>query len=381
MRWCTILLVQEICVFIFLVLGTHGLITKVKPGTTDYVSFYAAGHLANIGQAPLAYNHAAHYAAEVAATQPGIQYVFFFYPPVFLLLCSLLARLPYLLSFVVFDTVTLTLYLTALRAILGARGWRWMIPVLSFPVTFFVLGWGQNSFLTAALLGLGTVFLERRPIAAGLMFGLICYKPHFGILIPLVLIVGGYWRAIFGAVISVVATVALSWAMFGSATWMAFWHGFASSPLMYQSGRIPFEFFITPFGAARLMSLPPALAYDVQIIVSVAVAILVGWIWRSDTRPAIRGASLIAGTLLVVPLALVYDLLIAMVAMAWLVAGLHQEGLLRGEKLAFVAIYAISVLASGIAEHLGIPLGVLPGILLLAICALRCLRERSLAAA
>jgi alpha-1,2-mannosyltransferase len=378
MRWCTILLVQELCVFVFFVLGTHGLIVRLaQPGTTDYLSFYAAGHLANIGEAPLAYDRAAHFAAEEAASEPGIQYVFFFYPPVFLLLCSVLARLPYLVSFVVFQLGSNGLYLAAVRAILDARGWRWAIPVLSFPACFLALGSGQNAFLTAALFGGATFLLAKRPILAGVMFGLLCYKPHFGLLIPLMLIVGGCWRAIFAAAASVVAVVAVSVFAFGWATWGAFLHAMSESPSIYQSGRIPFRFFITPFGAARLMSIPPEAAYGIQIVASILVTLLVAWIWHRNRMPAIRGASLVAATLLAVPLALNYELVSVMIGMAWLASGLRDDGLRRWEKISFVAIYVISVSSISVATKLALPLGPIPAFILLAICVSRSLQYSS----
>ncbi len=39
------------------------------------------------------------------------------------------------------------------------------------------LGHGHNGFLTAALFGFALVQLDRRPIVAGILFGLIAYKP------------------------------------------------------------------------------------------------------------------------------------------------------------------------------------------------------------
>ena len=61
------------------------------------------------------------------------------------------------------------------------------------------LGHGQTGFLTAALLTGGVLCLERREALAGILFGLLAYKPQFGLLIPLVLVAGGYWRAIAAA--------------------------------------------------------------------------------------------------------------------------------------------------------------------------------------
>ena len=133
--------------FFFLVAGTHGLIVPLAtPTSTDFVSFYAAGALADSGTPELAYDQAAHDAAEHRATAAGIEYRFFFYPPVFLLLCAVLARLPYLMAFLVFEGATLALCLIVMREILAERGWSVVIPVLAFPATFWTLGLGRIRF-------------------------------------------------------------------------------------------------------------------------------------------------------------------------------------------------------------------------------------------
>ena len=116
--YCAILLAIEVSGFLFLVAGTHGLIVPLRaPTSTDFVSFYAAGSLVNAGTPELVYDRAAHGAAEERATAPGVEYRFFYYPPVFLLLCAPLARLPYLAAFLVFEATTLVLYLIVVRNI------------------------------------------------------------------------------------------------------------------------------------------------------------------------------------------------------------------------------------------------------------------------
>ena len=118
------LLALELAGFAFFVAGTHGWITPLRrPVSTDFVSFYAAGRLADAGTPALVYDQAAHYAAEQAATEPGIAYNYFYYPPVFLLLCAVLARLPYLAAFVAFQAATLVPSLLVVRRILQERGW------------------------------------------------------------------------------------------------------------------------------------------------------------------------------------------------------------------------------------------------------------------
>ena len=73
-----ILLAVELTFFAFIVAGTHGWIVPLdQPCTTDFVSFYAAGVLADAGTSALAYDQAAHLATEEAITAPGIQYQYF----------------------------------------------------------------------------------------------------------------------------------------------------------------------------------------------------------------------------------------------------------------------------------------------------------------
>jgi len=167
-----------------------------KPASTDFVSFYAAGALADAGTPQLAYNEAQHHAAEERATEPGIDYNFFYYPPIFILICAALARLPYLAAFLFFQITTLAAYLLVARAILNERDWAMLLPVVAFPPILWNFGFGQNAFLTAALFGAATLYIDRRPVVAGLLFGALCYKPQFGLLIPVALAAGGHWRAV-----------------------------------------------------------------------------------------------------------------------------------------------------------------------------------------
>ncbi len=237
--WSGILLTAELLALGFLIAWTHGAFKPIDPPTTtDFVSFYAAGKLALAGTPALAYDHVAHHAAEMAATAPGIEYQFFFYPPVALLLCAPLALLPYLTSFIVFQTATLALWLVVARRILAARGWTWCIPVLAYPAVFWTIGLGQNALLTAALLGAVTLLIDTRPRTAGLLLGLLCYKPHLALLAPIALAAGGHWRAFTAATLTVAAIVALSVACFGLAPWLAYLNELAGARAVYETGRI-----------------------------------------------------------------------------------------------------------------------------------------------
>ena len=199
-RFCGVLLAAEIAILAFLVAGTHGWIVPLsRPTTTDFVSFYAAGSLADAGTPALAYDRAAHLAAEERVTGPGVRYQYFNYPPVFLLLCAALAPLPYLVAFVLFEGATLALYLVVATRILADRSGTALVALLAFPIVFWNFGLGQNAFLTAALFGAATLLIDRRPIAAGLLFGALCWKPQLGLMVPFALAAAGRWRAFAAA--------------------------------------------------------------------------------------------------------------------------------------------------------------------------------------
>jgi len=373
LAYCRILIVAETVGLLFLVAGTHGLIVPLsRPTSTDFVSFYAAGALANAGTPELVYDQSAHHAAEERATAIGVEYRFFYYPPVFLLVCAALARLPYLAAFLAFEGVTLALFLVVMREILDRRGWSALIPVLAFPALYWTLGLGQNSFLTAALFAAGTLWIDRRPILAGICFGALCYKPHFGLLVPVALLAGRHWRAFAAALLTAAALCALSLALFGWEAWAGFLHAAFGARTTYESGRIIFGGFVSPFGAVLLVGGAAGAAYAAQAAATLAAAIFVAVVWRRSFVLPIRAAALTAATLVAIPVVLIYDLMLGAVAAAWLSD--DYEAPPPWEKAALAALLVLCVDPRGLAELSRIPIAPLVAIGMVAIIAVRTFR-------
>ena len=359
--YCRVLLGAELLVSIFLVAGSYGLIVPLKkPNTTDFVSFYAAGALVDAGTPALVYNQARHHAAEERATEDGVEYNFFNYPPIFLLLCAVLGRLPYLIAFITFEITTLVLYLLVAREIHGEEGWAALLPIVAFPAVFWNFGFGQNAFLTAAL------------------FGALCYKPQFGLLLPIALVAGGYWRVFAAAFTSALALCLLSFVLFGSETWRDFILAAAASTTAYASGHIPFSGYINPFGAVRLLGGTPTIAFAVQASVIVAAAVLVAFVWRRDLALPIKAATLASATLVAAPLAMFYDLLLAAVAALWLLRGNGKDRLRDWEKIALAALFLLSLSPRTLTENTGLPIGPSIALALTAIIAAQALRGTAL---
>src|SRR6201999_4060273 len=81
---------------------------------------------------------------------------------------------------------------------------------------------GQNGALTAALVGLGLILLRTRPIIAGVCIGLLSVKPHLGLLIPVALLAGAYYRAFAAGAVTAIVLALISIAAFVFEPWFAF---------------------------------------------------------------------------------------------------------------------------------------------------------------
>jgi len=188
---------------------------------SDFVDVWAAGRLALDGNAPAAWDWAIHRDAEVAALGHDFPGNYgWHYPPTFLFAAVALATLPYLAALLGWLAVTPPLYLAAVRAIIGER--LGILVGCAFPAVMWNMLVGQNGFLTAALIGFMLVCLDTRPIVAGVLLGLLTYKPQFGILFPIVLAANGQWLVFAVAGATTALLVAASAAVFGVGAWIAF---------------------------------------------------------------------------------------------------------------------------------------------------------------
>jgi alpha-1,2-mannosyltransferase len=372
--YALILLVIEVAVFSFLVAGTHGWIVPLdQPNTTDFVSFYAAGALADAGTPALAYDHAAHLAAEEAVVGQGIQYQFFNYPPVYQALFAPIARLPYLPAFILFEAATLLFFLVVARRILADYSGTALLALLAFPALWWNIGLGQNAFLTAALFGAATLAVDARPILAGICFGALCYKPHFALLVPLALAAGGHWRAFLAAGATAAALILASVGLFGVETWGAFIATAGASHAMYESGRILFGGFVSPFGAMRLLGAGVAAAYAVQAVFAAIAVATVVIVWHRRLSAPVRNAVLASATLIAIPLSLLYDMMLGAVAACWLLRG--EERLPAWEATALALAYAAMIDSRSLAEQLSLPVNTLAALVLFALAVRRAWRE------
>jgi arabinofuranan 3-O-arabinosyltransferase len=344
--WVGVCMASAYCaVLAAALLQGHWLVdSQGRPLAADFVNVYAAGTLALQGNAAAAYDWGLHKQAEVAALGHAFEgYFGWHYPPTFLFVASLLALLPLLPATLVWLALTLPMYVWAIRSIVPSRAA--VLLALSFPGVIWNISVGQNGFLTAALIGGSLLLVERRPVAAGILLGLLTYKPQFGLLFPLALAFGGYWRAIGVATVTALVLAAASCLAFGADSWHAFvaWMP-ALSNAVFAEGRVGLDKLQTLLGLVRWLGGSMALAWTLQGMLIVGCACVVAWVWRSPVRYEIKAATLVTLALLATPYLFIYDLVVLAIPMAFILQMGLRDGFLRFE-LAGLAAAALLVLA------------------------------------
>jgi arabinofuranan 3-O-arabinosyltransferase len=298
---------------------------------TDFVNVWAAGRLVLEGHPALAYDWDIQKEVEVALLgQTFVGNFAWHYPPPFLFIATLLARLPYSVAFIGWVSVSLVPYLAVIRAIVGRP--FGLLLALALPMVLSNTLVGQNGFLTAALIG-GTLYLmPARPVLSGICLGLLSYKPQYGLLFPLVLIAASQWTVFFTAGIVAAAMAAASWFAFGTESWQAFFHWMPMfSQAFLTEGRAPFWKLQSIFAVIRYFGGTEQLAWIFQWIMSASVAVVLALMWRSRISYSLKAAALAVGTLLITPYLFMYDMMVLAIPVALLVRIGLESGFRRYE--------------------------------------------------
>ena len=355
--YSAVLLLAYLAAAVGQLLTSHQLIFKSgTPIGGDFVNPYAASIAALKGDPASVYDiHRQHVneAAVVGGKDFGV--LGFHYPPMFLLLVMPLSMLPFVASWILFETATLAGYLAVLRRIAPIPIGLWL--AITFPGVIINFMCGQNGFITAALIGGGLLLLERRPLLAGLLFGLMAYKPQFAILIPFTLLVAREWRALIATAVSAILFAAVSLALFGEPTW----HAFAASipftqKIVLERGAINFTTLQSIFGAVRMWGGSVDVAYLCQAAVAIYAALAVVMVWRTSRPFALKAATLAVGSLMISPYVLQYDLVLLALPIAWIAMEGFEKGFLPYEKVVLSIAWLLPRISLPISQTAKIPI-------------------------
>ena len=391
--------------FLYLVVTAHGGVDlQGRPLGTDFSNVYAAGTYVLDGNARAPFDLPLQYAREQQIFGAATPIYGWHYPPYFLFVAAALALMPYGLALAVWQAVTFGLYLLTIHAILSpsprvrgegrdegasplgsdlkhsdtrrgpltlashsrlcfhsphaGRG-DWLLLAAAFPAVLINIGHGQNGFLTTALFGLALVKLDRAPLLAGVLFGLLIYKPQYGLTVPLVLAATGRWRCFAAAAATVVLLSIATTFAFRPQVWQAFLDSTRfTRQVALEQGDTGWYKIQSAFAWARMWGASIPVAYALQGALSVAVAVALTRLWRSDAAYPLKAAALCLSAILVTPYSFDYDMMVLAPAIAFCAVDGIARGFGAWEKTALAALWLVPLVARGVAHLTLIPLGV-----------------------
>jgi alpha-1,2-mannosyltransferase len=323
-----------------------------KPLGSDFLGFWTAASLVKNGHPDWAYSLSKMHAVEkmiIGPTVPGMPWL---YPPTFLLVVWPLAYIPYPLAIILWIAITMLAFVLVVNRIAPHPLTPWLI--LAFPGTFQNLIHFQNGFLSAALLGGGLLLMSRSPVLGGVLLGLLSYKPHLAVLIPIALIAGRHWRTLAGAAVSASALALATLPVMGWKTWAAFLGNLPLAEWMIRHGVARIFKMPTTFAGALLAGAGFPAAYVLQGIVTLVAVGAVIWVWSQDVAFPLKASALALAILLATPYAFEYDLAILALPLAWLAWEGYVRGWLWGEQNLLLIGYVIPLLAPILASKTGV---------------------------
>jgi hypothetical protein len=243
---------------------------------------------------------------------------------------GLLNYFPALLAW--FSVGGLAFYLAGRREV---ADWRTLAIVLVSPAALMCVLSGQSSLLTTAALLAIFASLDERPIAAGVLIGLLTVKPQLGILFPFALMASKRWEVFFVAAATALALLAASVAIGGIEGWQD-----------YVTKALPLQREVLQDAAGTAMPFQPSIFMNIRGVVgnhageiiqfgftiAAVAAVAAAFRWRRDGDPRMLQALFFACTVSASPYMGAYDLLPLTFAAVALIAEEKLDG--TGRRLA-----------------------------------------------
>lgn len=230
------------------------------------------------------------------------------YPPHVMLFIWPLGLMPYLPAYIAWCVIGVALYLFACSPALPRNRLAFLACAPGVAVCMF---FGQNGFYTSALLLGGLLCRDRRPVLAGILFGILTIKPQIGLLLPVVLLLERRWTVIASAIVTTAVLVVATSMLFGWNIWVEFWQKVLPQQewLLTDHGKgLLFAVVSSVFYGGRMLYLPLPVDWALQGVASVFAFAAVVWTYWKRRDPALSLALLVTATFLFTPYILNYDM-------------------------------------------------------------------------
>ena len=327
-----------------------------RPFGDDFVNYWSGAFLAFQGRVAEIYDFAAFHAFEQSITAQSIQYYHYSYPPVLPLLTLPLAFIPYVPALFVWLGATWYAFYRALK-LTGHAGA--LLLSLAVPALFINAVGGQNGAMTAALLGGGLLLVDRRPVVAGILFGVMIYKPHLAVMLPAALLAGRRWLVVFVTGATAALLVVTSVAVYGVDAWLRYRLSIdVLRAVVLEDGTGVSHRMVSIFVFARHFGAGAAMSYAWQAVGALVAAVFIARAWWRDQPAHIRNAVLLIGTCLATPYLQDYDLVFGAFVVVWLqMAEMDSKVPVRWIRIAIAMVLLLPLANAPLAKFIGLSVG------------------------
>ncbi len=312
--------------------------------SNDFIVFWSGSHFALNGDFLTPYNYDAF--NDYLSSAFGQKGMGFYNPPTFYFYVFPFALFSYPVAMALFQVLSLALLAFVSKLLARRREAAWMF--LAFPGVLFCVRYGQNGILNAALIGGAIAAMDRgRPVLAGILIGLLAYKPHMGLLIPFALLAGREYRVFLSAAFTTVGVAVLSVLVVGVEPWIAFLDNLNVARTCLLDSCVNVQQYASVFGFFRQFGMHKDIAMVLQAVAGGIVLVSVVWVWSRPLPVALKGALLVAGVGVASPYFFDYDTALLVIPVI-LVGSLGlSHGFLRYERLSLGLAIVVMFVSRG----------------------------------
>lgn len=322
----------------------------------DFLNIWMGGRAAIAG-GPAAWFDANTYNAAIRSLlepNPLNDYRYYWsYPPDIVLFTWPFGLMPFLVAYVAWCVLGLVAFVAVAQACGVER--RNLVFLALAPAVTVTVFFGQNGLVTGVLLAGALTALDRRPVLAGVLFGVLTIKPQLGILLPVMLALTGRWRTIATAAATVFVLVIVTAIFYGADVWVEYFRKVGAQQawvLDHAGGNlVPSALY-----AARELGLSGPIAWTAQTIELTFALGAVVWTFCRRRDDVLSLCLFVTAIFLFTPYSYCYD----MVVLAWVAALLRQRNdsaSIDHYLILLVWILPAAMMLVGVTLH--IPLGII----------------------
>ena len=339
----------------------------------DFVQYRAAGILASSEKAQLVYDRTVLREVQRELAHEDSVDLRFSYPPIYLLFLEPLSMLPSSLAFVLFIVPPLGAFVFFAQK--TANHPLGMKVALAFPGIILNINYGQNGFVSAALLGGALYLLETNPCLSAVLMGFLCYKPNIALICPFLLLFSKRFRELAVFTVTVLTLVLISIVLYGIETWGAFlgnlsavFEAVKESPeILYRMG--------TLFASLKIAGVHDSTALRIHSVFMVVLLVLVCYLWYRFNASDLVKSITVSAAILMTPYLFEYDLILVGLSIAWFYRGATKTPLTHNEKSILFLCWLLPFISRHLATATNIGIAPIAVLMIMAIALQRLFRH------